>query len=396
MASRELRTRRQSIESARADGHAHDPAIAASWDRCRSTVAETAAAAPVDCEPHEVTERWEQSPIRRSGIGVEEQLGRAAESSGLIAAITDEDGRILWTAGSPQMNRVAERVGFVRGGRWDERSAGTNALGMALYTGETSSVFSAEHWCDSVRDWVCWAAPVRSRDGRRLGVLDLSGPWDRASPLAEFAVSALGRLVEEHLPDDVGPAVGADQVLKLSVLGRPGASFAGEPLALSPRQIELLAALALNGPSTLDQLREHVYGERPLSSATIKAELSHIRQMLGGGIASRPYELTVTVEVDAVDVRDRVRSGDLAGAAAAYTGQLLPDSEAPFALEYRHLIDVTLRQGLLDSGSAEDLLRFAEVHRYDEAVIERAMEVAGDSATLRHEAEARLQVARET
>ena len=167
-------------------------------------------------------------------------------------------------------------------------------------------------------------------------------------------------------------------------------------MALSPRQIELLAALALNGPSTLDQLREHVYGERPLSSATIKAELSHIRQMLGGGIASRPYELTVTVEVDAVDVRDRVRSGDLAGAAAAYTGQLLPDSEAPFALEYRHLIDVTLRQGLLDSGSAEDLLRFAEVHRYDEAVIERAMEVAGDSATLRHEAEARLQVARET
>lgn len=393
MASRELRTRRRSIESARTAGRAVDPAIDESWARCRTVVAPSRAAAPVDCEPAEVRERWEASPIRRSGIGVEEQLGRAAEASGLIAAITDDEGRILWSAGGKQMCRVAEGVGFVEGGRWDEASAGTNALGLALLTGKPSTVFSAEHWCESVHDWVCWSVPVRANDGRRLGVLDLSGPWDRATPIAELAVAALGRLVEEHLPDDVSADASAP-VLRLSVLGHPTASLGGEALALSPRQVELLTALVLNGPTSLDQLRQLVYGDRQLSSATIKAELSHIRQVLGGGIDSRPYRLTLPTRVDAVDVRDRIRSGDLTGAVDAYAGQLLPDSDAPFAIEHRHLIDVTLRNSLLEAGSAEDLLRFAEVHRYDEAVIERAFALAGVADPARHEAEARLDVAR--
>ncbi|MEJ7582650.1 MAG: hypothetical protein WKF43_00930 [Acidimicrobiales bacterium] len=81
----------------------------------------------MDCEPEEVEARWEASPIRRSSVEVEDQLERAAESGDLIAAITDDEGRILWSAGSRQMRRIAEGVGFVAGGRWDEPSAGTNA-----------------------------------------------------------------------------------------------------------------------------------------------------------------------------------------------------------------------------------------------------------------------------
>lgn len=394
MASRELRRHRRSIEEARAAGRAVDSVIGDSWDRCRPVVPRTRSAAPVDCEPDEVGQRWADSPIRRSGVGIEDELGRAAEASGLIAAVTDDEGRILWSAGSRPMRHTAEGVGFVRGGRWDECSAGTNALGLALATGRPAKVFSAEHWCDSLQDWVCWSVPVRTPDGRRLGVIDLSGPWDLATPMADLAVRTLSRLVEEHLPADVtatGPTTGR---LRLSVLGHPGATLDGEPLALSPRQVELLTALALNGPSSLDQLRDLVYGERPVSAATVKAELSHVRQILGGAIASRPYRLTMPVSVDALDVRDRVRAGDLTGAVDCYGGQLLPDSDAPFAVEQRHLIDVTLRRGLLDAGSPADLLRFAEVHRYDEAVIERAIARSGGSGPLRHEAEARLQMAR--
>ena len=395
MASRDLRNKRRSIESARSAGRAVDPTIGASWARCRSVVAETAPSTVIDSEPDEVRSRWEDSPIRRSGIDVEEQLGRAAEASGLIAAVTDDEGRILWTAGSPKMHRIAEGVGFVRGGRWDEESAGTNALGLALRSGRPATVFSAEHWCESVWDWVCWSVPVKARDGKPLGVLDLSGPWDQATPMAELAVAALGRLVEEHLPDDAAAIDGTAPDLTLSLLGHPSATLRGEPLALSPRQVELLAALVLNGPATLDELRYLVYGDRPLSPATIKAELSHIRQVLDGGIASRPYALTVAAQVDAVDVRDRVRAGDLAGAVDAYQGQLLPESDAPFAVEHRHLIDVMLRQCLLESGTPAELLRFAEVHRFDEAILERAIAESDRSDPIRHEAEARLHLARE-
>lgn len=393
MPSEELRSRRRSIESARASGRAADPAIDDSWRRCRQLLEASRSAAPVDCGPDEVRARWEASPIRRSGVGVEDQLGRAAEAGDLIAAITDDEGRILWSVGERRMRRIAEGVGFVEGGRWDEPSAGTNALGLALLTGRPSAVFSAEHWCESVHDWVCWSVPVRTPDGRRLGVLDLSGRWDTATPVAEMAVAALGRLVEEHLPPDARQPGAAPDELVLHLLGHPEASLGGRPLTLSPRQGELLAALAVEGPASLEQLCHLVYGDRPVSPATVKAELSHLRRVLGGGIASRPYRLTMPVRVDVLELRRMLHAGDLRGATGAYAGQFLPDSEAPFAVDHRHVIDIALRRSLLEAGSTDQLLRYAEVHRYDEAVLERAIRVAGRADPLRHEAEARLEIA---
>ena len=393
MASDELRSRRRSIESARASGVAADPAISESWERCRQLLDSHRAAAPVDCEPDEVRARWEASPIRRSGGGVEELLGRAAEAADMIAAITDDEGRILWSVGGRQMREIAEGVGFLAGGRWDEPSAGTNALGLALLTGEPATVFSAEHWCESVQDWVCWSVPVTTPDGRRVGVLDLSGRWDTASPVAALAVAALGRLVEEHLPADAGHETAGSDELELNLLGHLRASIGGRTLSLSPRQAELLAALAIEGPASLEQLSHLVYGDRAVSPTTVKAELSHLRHLLGGGIDSRPYRLTLPVRVDVLELRRMLHAGDLRGATGAYGGQFLPDSEAPFAVDQRHIIDVSLRASLLETGSATDLLRFAEVHRYDEAVLERAVELAATEPPLRHEAEARLEIA---
>lgn len=428
IATEQLRRRRRSAEQARATGHAIDPVIDESWQRSRALVDDRQRAAPVDAEPDEVGARWEASPIRRSGVGVDEQLAAAAAEAGLVAAITDEQCRILWTAGSRRMRGAAESVGFVPGGRWDEASAGTNALGLALLTGRTETVFSAEHWVEAVQGWVCWSVPITSPGGRRLGVLDLSGTWDRFSPIAELAMSALGRLVEANLPGDVDavgvdavapgrqtwasaaaasaaaggssygvgaePGVGGVGALELRLLGRPAALLDGRPLALSPRQAEILAALAIEGPQSLDQLQTHVYGERPVSATTIKAEVSHLRRLLGGAIASRPYRLTLPVRVDALEVIERLRGGDLAGAVASYAGQLLPESDAPFAVDNRHVIDVGLRRSLLIGGTAAQLLAFAEVHRADEAVLERAIAISGEGDPTRHQAEARLQLAR--
>jgi hypothetical protein len=393
MASGELRSRRATAESARADGHALDPLIAESWARCEETVAESSHAAPVDTEPDEVRERWEASPVKRSGVDVEGQLARAAEDGDLVAAVTDPDGRILWSAGGRQMSRIAEQVGFVPGGRWDETSAGTNALAMAIVTGQASTVFSAEHWCDAVRDWVCWSVPVHGPNGETIGVLDLSGKWHQATPIAELAVSALAQLVEAHLPDDVAPPSGNGLVIRL--LGGAEITYGGRRLPLTPRQAELLSALAIGGPASLDELTDKVYGDRPVSRTTVKAELSHLRRLLGGAIASRPYRLEVPVEVDVLELHRLLRGGDLHAAASTYAGQVLPQSDAPFAIDQRHLTDVALRSSLLESGEVADLLRYAEIHRYDEAVLERAVGLAEPTDPLHHEAVARLQLAQD-
>jgi hypothetical protein len=387
----ELRRRRRVIEAARSNGQAVAAAIGESWARCRPLLDVHAAAAPVDAEPDEVRARWEASPIRRSDVGLEQHLTHAAEAGDLVAAVTDEEGRILWSAGGRTMRRAAEQVGFIPGGRWDEPSAGTNALGLALLSGEPATVFSAEHWCDSVQDWVCWSVPVRDRSGSCLGVIDLSGRWDTASPLAEITVAALGRLVEEHLP---APSGTAGPALHLTLLGHPAASLDGRPLALSPRQIELLAALALEGPSTLGELQALVYGDHPVSRATIKAELSHLRHLLGGAIGSRPYRLLLPVQVDAAVLSGRLRAGDLPAATAAYRGPLMPDSDAPFASDRRHVVDVSLRESLLARGTARQLLHFASVHPFDEVVLAKAAARSATTDPEHHEAVARLTLAR--
>ncbi len=385
-------------------------------------------AAPVDLEPPEARERWDASPIRRSGVDLEEQLTRAASAGDMVAAVTDDQGRILWSAGGPSMRRSAERVGFVPGGRWDEASAGTNALGLALRTGAVSTVFSAEHWCDAVRDWSCWSAPVIDRGGHCHGVIDLSGRWDTASPLAEITVATLGRLVAEHLPGELAattpfgspadtnggrptidtgraasngraPAFGAETpttspTLHLSVLGGAVATFGGRPLRIGHRQIELLVALAVEGPCSLDRLQGLVYGDRPVSPATTKADLSQLRKLLGGAIASRPYRLTVPVEIDVLQVRHHLEAGDLRSATGAYRGSLLPESDAPFATDLRHVIDVCLRESLLDGGGARELLDFAALHPYDVQVLERAVALSTGGGAVHHEALARLDNAR--
>ncbi len=415
MADPELHRRRERVERERETGRARAP-IDESWSLCqRVEVDAGAGAAPIDVDESTVQELWESSAIRRSDVGIEEQLTQAADLGDMVAAVTDAEGRIIWSAGGRTMRRDAERVGFVPGGRWDETSAGTNALGMALRTGRPASVFSAEHWCDAVRDWVCWSAPVLDHGGTPIGVIDLSGRWDTASPLAEVTVSTLSRLVQEHLPrpaDAVGPAgpeavmpvapagsdplslEGTGPILELRLLGHPSASLGGVPLQLTPRQFELLAALALAGPSTLDELQMHVYGDRPVRATTVKAELSHLRSKLGGGIASRPYRLTVPVTADVLELRADLDAGSVTSAVHRYGGSLLPDSEAPTVVDHRHLLDVTLREALLAHGSAVDLLRYATVQPWDEAVLETAVARAAAGAPEHHQAVARLDLAR--
>ena len=388
----ELLERRRALEAAR-NGRDDDPSslreeVRESWRRCAADLPVTLAAAPLD--DGTATERWDASPLRRAAPDLAGDLARVAEDGDMVAAVTDETSRILWTAGGRTMTRRAEQVHFTPGGHWDEGSAGTNAPALALLTATPTTVFSVEHWCEAVHDWVCYAAPVRDAGGRTVGAIDLSTTWDRAHPLALATVSALARLVETHLaavrPGPVGP-------LEVRALGHPRVTLGGTPLLLPLRQLEIVCLLAQRGHATLDELHESLYGDRPVTTTTLKAEISHLRRALGGAVASRPYRLDAAVDADFLTVVDHLRAGRLTEAVSRYTGQLLPASEAPAVIELRHYVDVALRTALLRQGSARDLLRFALFHPYDDELVERAAAVADPADPLRADAEARLRVA---
>ena len=85
------------------------------------------------------------------------------------------------------------------GGRWDDRSVGTNALDLANRLAAPAMVFSAEHYAPIVHNWVCWAAPLHDPvTGVKLGVLDISTTWDRTHPIGLATARVLARLVEQR------------------------------------------------------------------------------------------------------------------------------------------------------------------------------------------------------
>lgn len=375
-----LDLRRAAIERARTDlrvdpaGPGVDPAVVASWRRCATALSSGGHAdgAPVE-DADEIRARWEASPIRRAVPNLADHLDALATSADLIACVTDPDGRVLWQATPAWLRPRAERVGLRPGGMWHEAVAGTNGIGLALAADRPTTVFATEHWLDPVQEWVCYAAPIHGPDGEIVGAIDLSTTWKHDNALALPTVASLTRVVEHELRLAAsGGEVLEAPALDLRVLGEPSATLNGVPLRLTLRQFEILAILGIAGAMTLGELHAHLYGDRPVSMATLKAEISRLRRILGGRLTSRPYRLALPHSLDAVQLLERLERGHVERAARLYSGQLLPASEAPYVADHRHHVDVALRTALLTHGTVAGALRYNATHPYDVEVLERA------------------------
>jgi hypothetical protein len=402
----DLRRRRAALEdewsrwvpAAASVGTPADPAravrreVADSWARSLPTVDPGRDSAPV-FDDGGVRGRWSASPLRRPVEELADELRAIAEDAGFVTAVTDETGTILWTCGGRVMRQRAERVNFAPGGRWDEPAMGTNALSLALRTGRPHSVFSAEHLVAALHGWVCYCAPVTDPCGRVIGVLDLSTTWDRSHPLAMSTVRGLVGRIESRLRAQ-GPPSGEAGPVRLTCLGGAEVTRAGAPLTLPPRQVEILTLLALEPDGFApDHLRDALYGDRPVTASTLKAEVSHLRRALQGHVATRRYALTRPVECDAVAVLRAVRRGDIGEAVLRWRGPLLPWSEAPGIRVWREHLEVTLREAVLAGGSAGDALRYGESAPYDVEIHQRALALLGPHDPRRGLAVARLRAA---
>ncbi|MTE12655.1 GAF domain-containing protein [Nocardia aurantiaca] len=364
--------------------------VARSWMRSLPNVDPGRDCAPI--EPGDIAPRWAESPLRGPVTQLADQLHGITHDAGYVAAVTDEAGTILWSDGGAVMRRRAEQVNFAPGGRWDEIHMGTNALSLALHTGEPSQVFSAEHLVAALHGWVCYCAPIRAADGRQLGVLDLSTTWDRAHPLAMSMARTLVSAIETRLW--MGGEVRPEAGIRLTSLGSARVTRDGRPVRLRPRQIEILTLLALEPEGfTHERLHYAIYGDRPVTSSTLKADVSHLRRATGGEIANRVYRLTVPLACDAVDLAAALDAGDTAEAVRLYRGPLLPDSETPGIVEWREYFQVGVRTAVLADADPEHALRYGERTPDDVAVHEHALRLLRPDDTRRAVAVARLHAA---
>jgi DNA-binding winged helix-turn-helix (wHTH) protein len=333
-------------------------------------------------------------------------LVRDAEGSGLLVAVGDEMGRLLWVEGDHASKRRAEEMLFVEGAGWSERRVGTSAPGTALELDHGIQIHGEEHFNRLVHGWSCTAVPVHDPETRRiLGVIDITGDARAVDPHALPLIEATAAAAEAELMvlrlralRDGGPAMGSTAPdagtrtpagergrsasgesavriggftptrtrVSMHVLGRETGELTGPggALELSARHTDIVTVLAWHRQGlSATRLVEEVYGDDS-ATVTLRAEIVRLRRLLrasgvGLDIESRPYRLSVPVELDAHHVLSLLARGAHRVALAAYRGRLLPASDAPGVDWLRTELRVRLREAILSAAAVDVLLDYA-------------------------------------
>ena len=311
-----------------------------------------------------------------------------SEDTGVIIAVGDQAGRLLWIEGDSQLRSLTDGMGFVAGANWSEDAVGTSAPGTALALGQSVQIRGAEHYNRLVHPWSCTAAPVRDPETQRvLGVIDITGGPDVVSPQARLLVDATARAVESELmvarlrergetprARSAGSKARTPATVRatLHVLGRDRARLETEAaheeamIDLSARHAAILLMLAVHRQGlSAERLCELVYGP-DVSTDTLRPEMVRLRKVLERTAPdlvpeSRPYRLPVALDTDAHDVLSLLDRGAHRVALTAYRGPVLPESTSPGVEEFRESVRAALREAMLSEASLDVLLSYAEI-----------------------------------
>lgn len=368
-----------------------------SWQRAeQSNLNRDRLLAPLDFSVRDLEEYRDSHPLARVMPVIRKLLVDDADNdSGMLVAVGDAMGRLLWVEGDQGLKSRAESMMFVEGANWSEAVAGTSAPGTALALNHAIQIRRDEHFNPLVHAWSCTAVPVHDpQTGAILGVIDITGGEQAVDRHTMPLMVATAHAVESELLlqrlqvnerssrsktndssvvlFDSLPSASTKSRLRatLQTLGRGCAvlSYGGEQVELTARHSEIMTLLAFN-PAGLsaERLAELLWGD---SRAThrVRPEMVRLRKLLDAfhsGLAptSRPYRLPSDIELDAQHVVSLLNRGAHRAALAAYKGQLLPGSTAPGIEQIRDEVSTHLRESLLDVASVDVLLEFANTEQ---------------------------------
>jgi len=306
-------------------------------------------------------------------------LVEGADDAGLVVAVGDAHGRLLWVEGDAGLRRRAEDMLFVAGADWSEASVGTSAPGTALELDRAVQIRGAEHYNRIVHPWSCTAAPVHDPvSGAVLGVIDITGTDHAVAPHTLSLVSATVAAVEAelriaNLESAVHATIRRSRIravtparTTLTVLGERRPRLGAQEL--SPRHAEILTLLAWHPRGIPAERLAGLLYEGDASPVTLRAEMVRLRRVLEAAaeppLESRPYRLGREVDLDAASVAKLLGQGSLRKAADRYAGPVLPASVAPGIVEIREELAGRFRESMLSDASPELLLEFAERDEY--------------------------------
>lgn len=320
---------------------------------------------------------WSESAAGTNAVGTAVALDHPVQifsGEHLVAAVHP------WTcSGAPIHDpRTGELIGVVDLTA-ELRTAHPHTLSLAMLAARAAEMTLRLHQVEEAarlrERWEATAGRSRAasilidRTGRVIGSRGV------VDPPAEFALpespcgmirSGDGRLWEaEQLGGDGTvlwlrrrPVAGLPR-LSLTLLGRRPRACIGGCEERGLRSLELLAVLAMHPEGlTAEQLALALYGERG-KTVTVRAQVHRLRERLGERLLdTQPYRVRVPIDADWIKVQRLIANGRPNLALKAYTGPLLPASDAPEIREARALLEESLRRSILTTADSDLLARW--------------------------------------
>jgi tetratricopeptide (TPR) repeat protein len=184
--------------------------------------------------------------------------------------------------------------------------------------------------------------------------------------------------------------LGESTPLEIRVLGQPDVRLDKEPLTLTKRMWDVLTALAWHEKGLSDeQLHDFLVGDSgAFGISALRTHVSRVRNLIP--ISENPYQLTLPFTLDAAQMRENLRRGEIRDALTLAAGSFLPASDSAGIAEIRENLGEELRQAVLQSEDPEALFELAEREDHDLELWEAAAEALPLSDTRRALALARI------
>lgn len=172
-----------------------------SWNRCQSLGIN-----PEQKQARTALTTWElerllsTSDLYRAAKPLIDNIFDMLIGTGYLITLNDENGKMIYLKGEPEIMRKVEKMNFYPGMDWSEEAAGTNAIGTSIVSKKPIQVFSAEHFCEGFHPMTCSSSPIfhpYTKDV--IGAIDFTGLWPSTQPHTLGLAVSLAQMIEQQL-----------------------------------------------------------------------------------------------------------------------------------------------------------------------------------------------------
>jgi len=128
-----------------------------------------------------------------------ENLYDYIKGSGFSVVLFDREEYIIHMIGDKNLMSIHERTNYVVGTCWSEANMGTNGCGTALAENKPVQIFANEHFCRVAHRYTCSGAPIHGNEGSILGVINMTGPYEKVHPHTLGMVVATSYAIDNQL-----------------------------------------------------------------------------------------------------------------------------------------------------------------------------------------------------